>query len=510
MSKYFIAHDIGTSGNKSIMYGEDGQQIYKTFMPYDTFYPDKDYSEQRPNDWLNAVKDSTRKILAETTINKKDIKFISFSGQSMGVVPVDKNGNLLKDNVPIWNDSRAIVESKEILNIIDEKSWYKITGAAFRPENHSVSKISWYKKKDSDIFNKTHNFLPTKNYIIMKLTGKFFSDYTDASFSGMFDISNLTYWADFLNEIGIPQEKLPKLCPSTEIIGELIPSKAEELGLDEKTLVVSGGVDNSCAALGAGNIFENRIYNSIGSSAWISITTKKPVFSETAKVPCYVHVVPDLYLSQVSTFAAGATYKWVKEVFCKEFSIAGEILDKNSYTLMNEEAAKAPAGSNRMIFNPSFMGGSTINPNPFIKGAFLGLNLSHKKSDLLRSVMEGITFDQALALEEYRKMNFKIDEMRVVGGGSNSSLWRQIMADIFNCRIIYMDIGQEAAAFGAGAIGAVATNMWKDFSVVDQINRVIDIKEPKPNVVKNYQKMLPVYKSINDSLISIGKVIKNL
>ena len=509
MKNYILAHDLGTSGNKSVIYDNEGNQINKTFTPYNTYYNQPGWSEQSPNDWWEAIKKSTM-LLAETNINKKLIRCISFSGQSMGIVPVDRRGTLLRKNTPIWNDSRAIIESRKILEKIGERYWYKNTGSAFRPENHSAFKIYWFKKHESELFKRTYKFLPTKNFIIMKLTGKFTSDYTDASFTGLFNIRTLDYWDKILDVMDLPREKLPDLLPSISIVGEITSSAAEEIGLEKNTLVVSGGVDNSCAALGAGCIVEGRTYNSLGSSAWISTTSKSPIISKTAKIPCYVHVIPDLYLSQASTFAAGAAFKWFRDVLCQEIVATGKISKIDPFIIMDEIAKKSDAGAGKIIFNPSLMGGSTIYPSHFIKGAFIGLSLPHKKSDIIRSVLEGITFDQCLALNEYRKMGIDVSEIRVVGGGSKSNLWRQIMADIFKTRIVYTNIGQEAAALGATAIGAIATGLWDNFSIIDRITKIEDIKEPINKNVKIYENILPVFRDLNTSLLKFGELLSKI
>jgi sugar (pentulose or hexulose) kinase len=151
------------------------------------------------------------------------------------------------------------------------------------------------------------------------------------------------------------------------------------------------------------------------------------------------------------------------------------------------------------------MGGGTIHPNPNIRGAFLGLTLSHKKEDLIRSVMEGVAFDLRMVLDEFKNMGVDANEIRIVGGGSESKLWRQIFSDIYNTKIIVTNIGQETAALGAAAVAAVGTGLWKDFSVIDEITEVLDINTPDKKNSKKYEKMLDVYKFIAEKISDIGE-----
>jgi len=506
-NNYIIGHDIGTSGDKAVLYNDKGEQVAKVFSSYETYYPKPSWAEQSPDDWWKAVVSSTKKLIQKCNIKKENIVCLSFSGHSMGVVPVDREGNLKRSTVPIWNDARAVEEVKKYLKLIGEKQWYNITGAGFRPENHSAFKLIWYKNNERKIYESTFKILPTKSFIIMKLTNNFLTDFSDISFSGLFDIKKLDYAEELLSVFKIDRHKLPDIYRSTDIAGKITKKASEEIGLMEGTPVVLGGVDNSCAALGAGSIKEGRIYNSLGSSAWISATTRKPFFNYKFKVPCYIHPIQGFYLSQVSTFSAGSSYKWFKDNLCKEESIASNICDLDVYEVLDKRILNSPIGANNVIFNPSLLGGSTVNPSPKIRGAFLGLDLRHNKDDLIRAVLEGIAMDQKLALDIYKDMGIKFNGIRMVGGGSKSKIWCQIYADIFNSDILITDIGQEAAVLGAVIIGGVGIGLWNDFNIIDKINKIVDVCNPIEENVYKYKEVLKIFKFSNDKLAEIGEKI---
>lgn len=508
--KYILAYDLGTGGNKAVLYTSEGRLLTKTFISYDTVYPQSGWAEHNPLDWWNSIVKSTNELIDKSKIDIKNIACISISGHGMGIVPVDKKGNLLRKMTPIWFDSRAISQTQKVMDKVDYEKWYQITGAGLRPENYAAFKLMWYKDNEPDLYKKTSKFLGTKDFINMKMTGKFMSDYSDASFSGIFDLRELDYSEELLKATGLAREKMPDLFPSIHVVGELLPKAAEELNIIKGIPIVLGGHDVPCTAVGAGNITKGRVYNYIGTSAWISVASDKPLLGKEVKTYNGAHVIPGMYTSQVAIYAAGASYQWVKDTICKEEIACAERSGENVYSIMEKKASKSPPGSNKVIFVPDLMGGGTIHLNPNIRGAFLGLTLSHKKKDLIRSAMEGIAFDLRLVLDEFKKMEVKTDEIRIVGGGSQSKLWRQIFSDIYNTKIILTNVGQETAALGAAAIAAVGTGLWKDFSVIDKITEILDIATPSSKNNAKYEKILDVYRFIAQKISEIGEKMTSI
>lgn len=505
--EYILAHDLGTGGNKAVLYSSEGQLIGQAFKSYETFYPASGWAEQNPQHWWEAIIQTTVELLSKTKIDKKYIACTSLSGHSMGIVPVDKKGNLLRQTVPLWNDSRAINVADKMLKLIGYDYWYKKTGAGFRPENHSIFKLAWFKENETEMFDSTYKFLPTKGFIILNLTGNFVSDYSDASFSGLMDIRELKYLEELFDLVGFSSEKMPKILKSIDYVGKLSKKAAEILGIPSGIPVINGGVDNVCTAIGAGNIKEGRIYNYIGSSSWISATSNRPTINTELKIPCYCHAIPGLYLSQVSVFSTGSTLQWYKDTFCEKEKIQANESNGNVYDIIEKNASNSPIGANNIIFIPSFRGGATVNPNPYLKGAFLNLELFHNKNDANRAVLEGISYELALALKTYRNLGMQSDEIRITGGGSKSKFWRQMLADIFGIKTILTNIDQEAAAFGAAAIGAVGAGIWKDFSKVDEIIKQVDVSKPDKNNNEKYEKIIKKFKVAMEKVGEINELL---
>ena len=511
MSKgHILAFDLGTGGNKSVIYSSQGELLSTSFCPYDTYYPQPGWAEHSPMDWWESIKNSTRLLMTKTEIRPDSIGCICISGHGIGVVPVDKKGTLLRGKTLLWSDSRALSQARKFLEKVDFITWYRLTGNALRAENHAAFKIMWHRDNERELFRNTYKFIGTKDFINMRLTGVIRSDFSDASFSGVYDLERGAYSERLMEAAGLPMEKFPDLCPSTTVLGELVPGAATELGLVKGIPVVCGGYDGSCTALGAGNFRPDRVYNYVGSSSWISCAADKPLIDDATKPYCYAHVIPQMFNSTVSIYSAGGAFQWLRNTVCRDETLASQILDMDTYAVMEKEALRSPVGSNKLLFNPSLMGGSTIHPSPNIRGAYLGLSLSHTKADLIRATLEGIAMDLRMVLDVFRRMGVQADEMRIVGGGSKGALWRQIFADVYKTSIILTSVGQEAAALGAATVGAVGTGIWDGFSMVDAIAKTVEVTHPIAENTRKYEKLLPVHQFATDKLLEIGEMMNTI
>ena len=510
MASYILAFDLGTGGNKSSLYTLEGVCIAETFTSYDTQYPRAGWHEQAPEDWWRAVVSSTRELIKISGIAKEEIVCCGISGHSLGVVPLSKAGKLLRSQTPIWSDTRATQQAEKYFQTQDETEWYQITGNGFPAHLYSVFKIMWYRDHEPEMFAQIDKVIGTKDYINFKLTGFIGTDYSYASGSGVYDLVNWKYDTALIQNSGLPENIFPEIVASTEVVGTLTKDAAEALGLSTSVKVICGGVDNSCMALGARNTKEGRVYNAQGSSSWIAVTSSKPLIDVKIKPYVFTHVLPGLFTSAVSTFAAGTSFRWVRDQLCKDLVERAKVEDCDVYDLMTAEAATSLIGANGLVFNPNLAGGTSMSPSVNIRGGFLGLDLSHNRADLIRATMEGIALELRVALDALRKMENLSSEMLVVGGGSRSAIWRQIYADIYQMDIVKTNIDQQAAALGAAACAAVGAGLWNDFEFVDQIHQVESISKPDAGTSAVYEKLLPIYKRASETLSEYGdSILKN-
>ena len=491
MDKKILSFDLGTGGNKAALYDVHGNCLASTFVPYPTFYPQVGWHEQRPADWWNAVVESTRLLLESSGVDKDEIVCLGISGHSLGAVPVDKDGSLLREQTPIWSDIRAQKEVEDFFLTVDQDEWYLTTGNGFPPACYTIFKVIWYRDHEPEMWKKVHKILGTKDYINFRLTGTMSTDYSYASGTGIYDLKGWQYNQQFIDASGISADLWPEIVPSTHILGKIMPEVAEVMGLSPDMLVVCGGVDNSCMALGAKNIRDGRVYTSLGSSAWIAVSSDQPVLDKKYKPYVFAHVIPQMFTSAVSIFSAGTSFSWVKDNICSD--LASGAGDENIYALMDREAEKAPVGSNKLLFNPSLAGGTSQDVSVHIRGAYMGLDLKHGKPELIRAALEGISMNLRLRLDLLRKYTQLEDEILFVGGGAKSRFFLGIFADVYNSRVIKTNIDQDAAALGAAAVAAVGCGVWEGYDKIDEIHKIIEVVEPdRENNIK-YEKLLPVF-----------------
>lgn len=510
MGNRMISYDLGTGGNKASLYDLEGNCLASVFIPYDTVYPRAGWHEQRPGDWWDAVVMSTRKLLDKTCEDRKNIECLAISGHSLGAVPVDKNGRLLRNTTPIWSDARAYEQAREFFTKVDEHEWYMTTGNGFPAALYTVFKIMWYRDNEPDIYRDAFKIIGTKDYINFRLTGVISTDHSYASGSGVYDLGRNMYHDGYITASGISADKLPDIVLSTAVLGTITPEAAEATGLGTDVRVVCGGVDNSCMALGAKSLEEGRVYTSLGSSAWIAVSSAEPVLDLRARPYVFAHVVPGLYTSAVSIFSAGTSFRWLRDNLCIDLKMQEESGGKNAYGLMDELAERSPVGANRLLFNPSLAGGTSQDASVNLRGAFMGLDLKHDRGDLIRACMEGIAMNLRLRLDVLKKHCRLQNEMLLVGGGSKSPLYRRIFADVYNMDILKTNIDQDAAALGAVAVAAVGCGIWKDFSRIDEIHETMETVKPDPVNSSKYEKLLDVFSFASDRQSEISDMLMAL
>lgn len=497
---YILAYDFGTGGIKASLYDEAGVCLADGFDAYPTLYPAHGYHEQRPEAWWQATVASTRKLLAAAPGRASDIVAIGISGHSLGVVPMDARGTLLRGAVPIWSDARPDTQPEEFFSHVPEAEWYLATGSGFPPPLYSVFKLMWFRGNEPEMFRRVHKILGTKDYINFRLTGVMATDPSYASGSGVYDLKARRYSSRLIDASGLDGTMLAEIVPSTQVLSSLTEAAAEELGLPRSVKVVAGGVDNACMSLGAGAFREGRAYNSLGSSSWIAVSSAVPLLEAVKRPYVFDHVVPGQYVSALAIFSAGTSLAWVRDRLCRDLVERAAHEGVSAYRLMDEEASMSPVGANGVLFNPTLAGGNSLDVTPAVRGAFLNLDLRHTRADLVRAALEGIALGLRNVLDELRRLTPVAEPLTLVGGGANSPLWRQITADVYGMPVVRTRAGQQAAALGAAAVAGVGAGLWKDFGIIDEISAVTDRNEPAGENADVYERLLARYRQATELL----------
>jgi len=494
MVKYILTHDIGTTGNKASIFGIEGNLVGSCYEPYETFYPKRFRVEQKPMDWWYAFCKSTKELLNSTNISPNDIEVVSFSGQMMGAIPVDKSGNLLRDGVLIWSDYSPISQAKRLIDEIGGwDNFYKITGGGQLVENYSIAKIMWYKDNESEIYKRTYKFLHAKDFIINKLTGNYCNDYTDASNSGYMDINKREYSSEILEASGISNEKLPSLNESFTIAGKVNKEASKLTQLPEGLPVVEGAGDVPAANFGAGVINEGLSYIYIGSANWTGVYSKKPILDPETRLVNFCHVIPNAYALHHTAYTGGIAKQWYKDTFCNIENILSNNIDINIYDLLELETEKLKDRPTNMIFIPYLRGGGAPYHNINSSGSIIGLNLAVKKEHILLAIMEGVALNFGVMIDNFKRLGINIDKFNAIGGGAKSRLWMQIYSDVLNKEINRSIYLQEANTLGAAIAGGIGVGIYKNEKILNNILSKMDTFIPNEEIVLKYKELKNIF-----------------
>ena len=503
---HLISYDFGTGGIKAALYSVEGECLQDSFESYPTHYPEAGYHEQSQTDWWNAFVLSTRKLLEKSQVDPNSIKGLGISGHSLGAIPLAEDGTLLREQTPIWSDGRATAQADQFFETIDEEEWYMTTGNGFPPAIYTLFKIMWYRDNEAEMFSKIHKVVGSKDYINYKLTGIMATDYSYASGCGAYNLKEWRYEDRYIEAAGLSPEIFPELKASTDILGGLTAEAASELGLPQSVQVVAGGVDNSCMALGAGNIVEGSVYNSLGTSSWVAISSEKPLLSLDSRPYVFTHVLPGMFTSATAIFSAGGSFNWVAKQLCQD--LANQ--EKSIYELMSQEAETSTLGANKLLFNPNLAGGSSLDKTPDIRGAYLGLDLGHTRSDIIRATMEGIALGLKTAVNELAKLTTLTPPMTLVGGASKDSFWCQIFTDAYDIETRKTCIDQQCASLGAAALAAVGIGLWNDFSRIEVRHKVENSYSVNSENAEAYKKIHKVFSKASSQLAELSQDLKEL
>ena len=506
--KFILAHDLGTTGNKASLFDEEGKVCASCLSVYGTQYPRPNWVEQNPEDWWKAVCDSTRQLLAAAKVSPKQIACITFSGQMMGCVVLDRHARPLR-NALIWADTRAVPEAEQMISKVGMDEAYHITGHR-ASASYSAAKIMWVRDHQPEVFAEAHKFVHAKDFIVARLTGVFATDFSDASGTNLYDLQTYDWSPVMLEAAGLDRSILPELHESTDVVGHVLASVADEVGVAAGTPVVIGGGDGCCAAAGAGVVREGSAYNYLGSSSWIAIASKQPIYDPSLRTFTWAHMMRGMYSPCGTMQAAGGSYQWLRDTFCQQEKEAAEQLNVSPYELMNLQVEQSKPGANGLLFFPYLLGERAPRWNPDARAVYFGLTMGHSRADIIRATLEGITLNLNVILNAFRQQGAQIEAMRVIGGGASGRVWRQILADIYGIPIRRPALLAEATSFGAALAGGIGVGMYKDWSLAETLTPIVDELLPNPNLADLYEKMYAIFNRAYDAFVPLYEEISAL
>ncbi|MGC9003968.1 MAG: xylulokinase [bacterium] len=493
----FLGIDVGTTSTRVLAIDEKGEIKASVSKEYPMLTPQPGWAEQNPEDWWRATVEGIREALSKG-INPEDVKGIGLSGQMHGSVFLDKNGEVIRPAI-LWCDQRTAEQCEWITNKIGKEKVIEYTSNPVLT-GFTAPKIIWLRDIEPENFEKLAKVLLPKDYIRYRLTGEYASEVSDASGTSLFDVKNRRWSREMVEGIGLSMDILPKVYESPEITGRLSRIASEETGLPEGVPVVGGGGDQAAGGVGAGVVERGKIFVSLGTSGVVFAFTEEPVIDKGLRLHTFCHAVPGKWHVMGVMLSAGGSYRWFRDALGEPERAMARLLRIDEYELINKEAEMAPPGCEGLIFLPYLTGERTPHADPYARGVFFGLTYRCTKGFLARAVMEGVSFGLRDSYEILKEMNIPIEEVRMIGGGARSRLWRQITASIFNMPNYTLNM-EEGPSFGVALLASVGVGFYS--SVEEACKATIYLKEktePKKEEVEIYQKLYPLYRSLYISL----------
>lgn len=497
----FLGIDLGTSSVKIILMNENGNVVGNISKEYPVYYPEAGYAEQNPEDWWNATKEGIHELILRTGVNNDEIKGVGLSGQMHGLVLLDKNNNILAPAI-LWCDQRTQEECDYITKTLGKERLARYTGNKALT-GFTAPKILWVRKHLPNVYKNIAHIILPKDYIRFKLTGEFATEVSDASGTLLFDVENRRWSDEMLDILDIPQNVMPRCYESTDITGYITKEAAEVTGLREGTLVVGGGGDQASGAVGTGTVKSGIVSVALGTSGVVFASQDEYAVDEDLRLHSFCHANGKWHVMGVMLSAASCLKWWVDNV-----NNSGK--SNVTFDELLEEAEKLEPGSGGLIFLPYLMGERTPYSDPYAKGCFIGLNITHNRGHMTRAILEGVSFGLRDSLELIKELSIPVNEVRVSGGGAKSKLWRQILADIFNVRIDLIN-ATEGPSFGAAIMAAVGYGLYKDVNeACSNLIKVTDSVYPITQNVNKYDKVYQIYRNLYKTLKDTFRDISNI
>jgi sugar (pentulose or hexulose) kinase len=486
-----IGLDSSTTGTKAIAVNKKGIIAAQAGETIPLHSPESGYYEQQPDDWWISAQKVLRKITRQ--INPDRLATLAIANQRETFVPLNRNGNSLRPAI-IWLDERCKDEVEPFSQKIGPLEIHRITG---KPPDYApvVYRLAWMKRHEPDMFKKIFMICDVHTWLVWKLTKSFKTSWASADPLGLFDLKNKHWSVTILDNLKLSENQLPTVfCPGT-VLGRISAEASKLTGLSTNTLVVAGGGDGQAAGLGVNALSPQRAYLNLGTAVVAGVYGS--IYRTSKSFRTMSACAEKGYYYECSLRAGTFALDW----FIKNILRIDPSEQPGIYAQMEKEAQKVPAGSQGLLHLPYLCGVMNPHWDMQARGAFIGLSSVHGRGHLYRSVLEGIAFEQLLALNSVEKIiGLRVRDLITIGGGANSGLWCSILADITG-KNICLPRTSEASALGAGIAAAVGAGWYPSFkTAASEMTGIKKIIKPDRQTNKKYQRMFTLYKKIYPTL----------
>lgn len=495
MTNYMLGVDIGTTSTKAVLFSENGKVIQQENIGYPLYTPDLSTAEQDPEEILQAV------LRAVSNITKKHadrkLLFISFSSAMHSVIAMDENDQPLTACIT-WADNRSAGWAEKIKGDWDGHEVYKRTGTPIHPMS-PLSKIAWIVNEHPEIAAHTKKYIGIKEYIFKKLFDQYVVDYSIASAMGMMNLNTLDWDEEALTIAGISWEQLSELVPTTNLFTDCRPDLARQMGIDPSTPFVIGASDGVLSNLGVNAIGKGEIAVTIGTSGAIRTIIDKPQTDEKGRTFCYA-LTENHWVIGGPVNNGGIVLRWIRDELAAAEVETAKRLGMDPYEVLTKIAEGVRPGADGLIFHPFLAGERAPLWNPDVRGSFFGLTMAHKKEHMIRAALEGVIYNLYtvfLALTEC--MDGPVTRIQATGGFARSSVWRQMLSDIFESEVVVPE-SFESSCLGACILGLYSLGRINSFDIASELVGSTFKHTPNPGAVKEYRQLLPIFMHLTEVL----------
>lgn len=442
--RYFVGHDLGTSGNKAVLVDASGHVVATAVASYGLARPREGWAEQAPEDWWAAVTTTTQAVVRESGVDASDIAGIAFAGQMLALVALDRDGAPTRPAIS-WLDGRADEQAARFVRRFGGERVLHMLAGGSPTGKDIVAKMAWIADHEPDVFARTAAFTDATGFLVAKATGELAIDVTAAGCTGMLDPGTRAWSRILCFLASFPVSKMPRIVRPIDVVGRVHQRAALELGLREGTPVVMGMADIPAAAVGSGAILAGQAHVYLGTSSWIGVSLASPKNVPKAGIASVPSADPSGHLLIGESETAGACREWL-----------GRALLADDDELERLAESSVP-GSRGLLFMPWMYGERSPVPDTRVRAAFVGLSLEHDRGDLVRAMYEGTALNLRWILDECARVGEPCARLRAIGGGTRSDVWLQSLADITLRPIERVRHPRLAGAVGAALVAAVGT-----------------------------------------------------
>lgn len=496
---FWLGIDIGTGGSRALLADEFGRVAAGFTAPHEEMRMERPlWAEQHPENWWDAAQAAVRGVLAQAGATGQDVAGVGLSGQMHGLVILDESNAVIRPAL-IWCDQRSQPQVDSINHLVGRENVLAYTANPVLT-GFTLPKLLWVRDNEPWNFGRVRKLLLPKDYVRFRLTGEYASEVSDASGTALFDVVTRRWSADMIERLKLDREILPKVYESNEVTGLVTAEAAAATGLKEGTPVVGGGGDQAASAVGNGIVEPGIVSCTLGTSGVVFAHMQRPLYDRLGRVHTFCHAVRGAWHVMGVTQGAGLSLQWFRN----------QLAPGSGYDALTAEAASAPCCAHGLFWLPYMMGERTPHLDAAARGGWIGITAKHTRADLIRSIIEGVSFSQKDCLDLIEAMGVTVESVRVSGGGGRSPFWRQILADVFAKKVVTLET-QEGSAYGAALLAMVGTGLYG--TVVEACRATIretEAVDPRPHEAQIYRRAHEVYRSLYPTLKPIYGLIQNL